>query len=30
MAFTTQLGVHSSIYIQDYEIVTDESILPFT
>jgi hypothetical protein len=29
MAFSTELGVESNIFIEDYEIVTDESILPY-
>ena len=29
MAFSSKLGVMSNIYLEDYTITTDESILPF-
>jgi hypothetical protein len=30
VAFTPRLGAYSNAYVQDYTIITDESILPFT
>lgn len=29
VTFTSKLGVYANVYIQDYTIITDESIMPF-
>jgi hypothetical protein len=29
VAFTSKMGTYSNAYVQDYKIITDESILPF-
>jgi hypothetical protein len=30
IAFTSNLGTYSNIHVEEYSVITDESILPFT
>lgn len=30
LAFTSKMGGYSNVHVQDYTVITDESILPFT